>query len=170
MAEPGAAGLPGLRRLGAVTAIAGGALRIVSCFVPWRASDAGLEAFYGVIDICLLFGLLGIYVHAAAATRGLGLAAFAVALIGMASLVGPDATAFGVDFYQLGCIVLLVGLAAFSVQLLRAGVLRIPAICWIAALALSLGGAAASMPLAISAAGAVLAVGFLLGGVATLRR
>jgi hypothetical protein len=88
----------------------------------------------------------------------------------MASRVGPDATAFGVEFYQLGCLVLLVGLAAFSVQLLRAGVLRIPAICWIAALALSLGGAAASMPLAITAAGAMLAVGFLLGGVATLRR
>jgi hypothetical protein len=170
MAETGVTGISGLHRLGAVAAIVGGSLRFVSSFIAWRANDAGLEVFYGVIDVCLLFGLIGVYVHAAGPTGRIGLAAFIVALIGMASLVGPDASAFGIDFYRLGCLVLLLGLAAFSAQMLRAGVLRLSALCWIGALALSLCGAAASMPLAIVVAGAMLGAGFLLAGVAMLRR
>ena len=63
-----------------------------------------------------------------------------VALAGIASIVGPDAVAFGVDFYRIGALVFVSGLALLSALMLRAGVMRPVAVLWLATFAASLSG------------------------------
>jgi hypothetical protein len=166
-ANTGVAAARALMRVGAVAAIIGGTLRIVSTFLPYQAELAWLEAFYGVIDMCLLVGLLAVYLASAEAAGVAGLALFLVALAGLASIVGPDAPAFGVDFYRVGALVFVAGLAGLSVQLLRRRVMTYSALAWVATLACSL--AAAALPVAFLAAGLLLGVGFVLAGVSILR-
>ena len=122
----------GLVRAGAAAAITGGALRIVSTFIPHEANSPGLEALYGVIDLGLMFGLVAVYIASAEAVGIAGLALFLVALAGVASIVGPDAPAFGGDLYRIGALVFVAGLAGLSVQLLRAGVMRVSVGFWLA--------------------------------------
>lgn len=50
-----------LRVIGGRCAIVGGAMRIVAGFIPYTPGSAWLEGFYGLIDICLLLGLIGIF-------------------------------------------------------------------------------------------------------------
>ena len=125
----------GLVRAGAMAAVVGGALRIVSTFIPYEPNSPGLEALYGVIDLGLMFGLVAVYIASAEAIGMAGLALFLVALAGVASIVGPDAPAFGIDFYRAGALVFVAGLAGLSVQLLRAGLMRMSAALWLATFA-----------------------------------
>ena len=151
-----------LVRVGAVAAMVGGGLRIVSTFIAYQADLAWLEALYAVIDLCLLVGLIAIYLANADAVGAPGLVAFLVALAGVASIVGPDAPAFGVDFYRIGALVFVAGLAGLSVMLLRTKRLRASAWLWSATL---LAGLTASVwPPAFMASGLCLGAGYLLAG------
>lgn len=152
---------------GAIAGLTGGALRIGSIFIPYQADQPMLETLYGVIDLGLLFGLLAAYLANAQATGLAGLAMFLVAMAGLASIVGPDAPAFGVDFYRVGALVFVAGLSGLSVQLVRARVLVPSATLWIATLACSL--ATPMIPAAFMGAGLCLGVGFVLAGVEVLR-
>lgn len=152
---------------GALAAIVGGLLRIASTFIPYAADAAWLEALYGVIDLCLLFGVVGIYLAVTEELGLAGLALFLVTLAGVASIVGPDAPAFGIDFYRVGALVFVAGLAGLSVQMLRAGVMRASAALWIATLVFSLSSAIA--PVAFMAAGLAIGAGFVAAGVDLLR-
>lgn len=156
----------GLVRVGAVAAVIGGALRIVSTFIPYEADSAPLEALYGVIDVCLMLGLIAVYLVSAQAVGVIGLAAFVVALAGIASIVGPDAQAFGVDLYRIGALVFVAGLAVVSVQLLRARVMVPSAALWIATLAAALVTVVA--PQAFTASGLCLGLGYMAAGVRML--
>ena len=82
-ADPQCARVVEGERIDTVVAQAGGALRIVSSFVPYEAGSVALEALYGVIDLCLLSGLLAVYVANAEAVGIAGLAMFLVASIPM---------------------------------------------------------------------------------------
>ena len=157
----------GLVRVGAAAAIVGGALRIVSTFIPYEANSPGLEALYGVIDLGLMFGLVAVYVVSAEAAGIAGLALFLVALAGVASIVGPDAPAFGIDFYRIGGLVFVAGLAGLSVQLLRAGAMRVSAGFWLATFAASL--STTVVPQAFVVAGLAIGAGYVLAGVELLR-
>lgn len=157
----------GLVHFGAVAAVAGGVLRIASAFIPYEAGSAPLETLYGLIDLCLLFGLVAVYVAHAEATGLLGLAAFLVALAGVASIVGPDSMAFGVDFYRVGAVVFVTGLAGLSVQLLRARVASLGAWFWIATFVASL--ASVAVPQAFLAAGLCIGAGYAAAGFGLLR-
>jgi hypothetical protein len=156
-----------LVRVGAVAAVAGGALRIVSTFVPYTANSPGLEALYGVIDLGLMFGLVTVYVAGAEAVGLAGLGFFFVALAGVASIVGPDAPAFGIDFYRIGALVFVAGLAGLSVQLLRAGLMRASAVLWLVTFAASL--ATVVLPQAFIVAGLAIGAGYVFAGVELLR-
>ncbi len=156
-----------LVRIGAAAAILGGALRIVSTFVPYEADSVPLEALYGLIDVCLMFGLIAVYVASAAAVGFVGLAAFLVSLAGIASIVGPDTQAFGIDLYRVGALVFVAGLAGLSVQLLRARMMGLSAVLWIATLVAGL--VSAVVPAAFVASGLCLGVGYVLAGVEMLR-
>lgn len=159
--------LRGLVQAGALAAMAGGSLRIASTFIAYQPESAWLEGLYGVIDLCLLVGLIAIYVATAGRTGVVGLAGFLIALAGLASIVGPDASMFGVDFYRLGATVFVAGLAVMSVALLRAGVIRASAWLWLATFAAGL--AASLVPLAFMVAGLCLGAGYVLAGVALLQ-
>lgn len=156
-----------LVRVGAVAAIIGGVLRIASTFIPYQADLAWLEALYAVIDLGLLVGLIAIYLVSAESVRRLGLVAFLVALAGIASIVGPDAPAFGIDVYRIGALAFVAGLAGLSAMLLRARLLRASALLWIAALLAGL--ASAVWPLAFMVSGLCLGAGYVLAGILILR-
>ncbi|MBX9731051.1 MAG: hypothetical protein K2X59_06970 [Sphingomonas sp.] len=146
-----------LIRLGAAAALMGGGLRIAAAFIPYVSGSAWLEAFYTVIDACLLIGLIGIYLSVSDRVGRLGLAGFIIAAIGQGSIIGPDATQFGIDFYLAGSLVLLAGLTLLAVDMLGAGVMRPAAALWL--FAVSLAGASA-----VVGETAVLAAGAALGG------
>ena len=156
----------GLMRFGAWAAILAGALRIASTLIPYEANSAPLETLYAVIDLGLMFGLIALYIATAEAAGRIGLAGFIVALTGIASIVGPDAIAFGVDLYRIGALVFVIGLAILSLQLLRARTLRASATFWIFTLASSL--ASPFLPQAFVAAGLTLGAGYILAGLSLL--
>ena len=157
----------GLVRFGAGAAVVGGALRIVSTFIPYEANSAGLEALYCIIDVGLLFGLIAVYSANAEAVGMAGLAAFFVGMTGVASIVGPDSTAFGIDFYRIGALVFVTGLAGLSVQLLRARAMTLTAWLWIATFVASL--ASAAVPQAFTLAGLCIGAGYLAAGLGLMR-
>ena len=69
----------------------GGALRIVSAFVPYQTPPPlALELFYLVIDVNLLCGLVGIYAWVHRSAGATGFAGFLLAFLGTALIVGPD--------------------------------------------------------------------------------
>jgi hypothetical protein len=143
---------------GTIGAGVGGALRIMSSFIPYVAEVAWLEGLYAAIDIGLLLGLLAVYLSVS--TGAGGAIAFLVAFAALASLVGPDARAFGVDFYRLGASVFSLALAAFALTLLAARAFRTAAILWLASAVAGV-AAASSAPLAFQIAGMMLGAGFI---------
>jgi hypothetical protein len=151
--------------LGATAAMIGGALRIVSAFAPYTPDSAWLEALYGVIDVALLLGLLGIGLFAADRLGAAGFGCFIVALGALASIVGPDAQVFGVDFYRAGAGIFVLALAGLAVALLRARLLIGPAGLWLASAAAGALSATGST-IAFAIAGVALGAGFLLAGAA----
>ncbi len=170
-ADPAAEAASGeIVSVGAVAAIVGGGLRVVSSFIPYRDGSAGLEALYAVIDLSMLFGLTAIYLHLASRIGRIGLVAFIIAIAGLASIVGPDAKAFGVDFYQVGALVMMLGLGVFAVQTLRRGLMAAPAIIWLASVVLVLAASAAGSAVGVLVAGVALGAGFVLAGLGVLRR
>lgn len=150
--------------LGARAAIVGGALRIVSSYMPYKEGLIWQEFLYSLTDICLLFGLLAIYLAVANELGRVGLTGFVLAAVGLASIVGPDIYRWGVDFYQVGAALLLVGLAVLSLKMLRAEILKPSAIVWLSAFI----AAAAALPLESDSlsltAGILFGAGFLLAG------
>lgn len=159
--------LAGLVRLGALASTVSGALRIASTFIPYQPESPALEALYGVIDIGLMFGLLALYLAKAERLGTAGLAAFVIAMAGIASIVGPDASMAGIDFYRIGALTFVGGLALLALVMLRAGVMRIVAALWLATFLSSL--TASVWPPAFMAAGLLLGAGYILNGIALLR-
>jgi hypothetical protein len=160
-----------LFRLLGGAAVLGGVLRIAAAFVPWEQNVAWLEAFYFVIDVALLFGLMGIYFADHARLGVAGFAAFALAETGIASIVGPDGMAFGLDVYQLGVFAISIGLAVLGIVMLmvRAGSV-IAASCWILSLVVGLAATFANQPEAGFVAGGILfGLGFVAAGAALIR-
>ena len=158
-----------LIRLGGITAIVGGGLRVAAGFITYVPGSAMLEALYAVIDIGLLFGLIAIYLGSAAQTGRPGLAGFCLALTGLASIVGPDAPAFGVDFYQFGSAIFVLGLVPLAVQLVRLRIQRLTGAAWLISAGLGLVSAVTHSAWAFAAAGVALGMGFALGGANLLR-
>jgi hypothetical protein len=154
-----------LVRLSGAAAIAGGATRIVTSFIPWRQQVA-LEAVYDAIDVLLLFGVIGAYLSRAQKLGGFGLFAFALAVAALSFIGGPDADAFGFSTYYVGASVLVVAMALLGVTALvrRAMPIWAPA-CWLASLA---GGAVFTVVpwtrWAFIAAGVLFGAGFVAIG------
>lgn len=146
---------------GAWAGAVGGALRIVSAFIPYVPDSPALELLYGAIDIGLLFGLLAAYLFAAEAVGAVGLTGFVVALTGLASIVGPDSHAFGIDFYLLGSAVYMLGLAALAVQLVRSRALVATGWFWLVAAASGVVFALAAAAPALVVSGVTLGLGYI---------
>ncbi len=156
-----------LIRLGGSAALAGGLMRIAAAFIPYVSGSPWLESFYAVIDACLLLGLIGIFVTVSDSTSALGVAGFAIAVVGQGSIIGPDGTQFGIDFYLAGSLVLLAGLALMSIDMLRANMMRPTASLWLLAVGLA-GVSAVVGETAILAAGGALGAAFTYAGAVML--
>lgn len=150
-----------LLRASAFAALTGGTLRMISALIPYSPTSAVLELLYGTEDMLMLFGLLGIYIPIAGNLGWSGFIGFLIAMTGIASLVGPDARAFGVNLYVLGALCLLVGLLIFSIALLINGRMRLAAAGWTASFALTLAGAVFSDSDLTTIAGAVFGFAFV---------
>jgi len=155
-------------RLAGVAAAVGGALRVAAAFIPPEPGSVPLEFLYFVIDVSLLFGLIGIYAAECERLGWLGLVGFAVAATGLASIVGPDADIAGINVYATAVAVIGIGLAIMSIVMLRFS--RFPR--WIPALwigSLLAGLSASLLPVrpqaAFLVAGVLFALGFLGAGV-----
>jgi hypothetical protein len=158
-----------LFRFGGAAAIVGGLLRVFSSFLPYQEASPLLETLYGLVDICLLFGLLAIYLKHAERLGGLGLIAFVLALTGVASIVGPDAIMFGVNFYVAGAGILITGTLLLSIQMLRDGTLVCASILWVLSFVLTIAAISFSHPLLFSLAGVNFGAAYILAGTQLFR-
>ena len=153
-----------LETFGAACGVVCGGLRVASAFIPYVTNSPGLEALYFAIDVGLLFGLLSLYLRTQA-TMGPGfLPAFVLAFVGLASIVGPDTVLFGIELYQLGSLVFVVGLTFMSVMLLRRRQMRPSAYLWLGTAAATVFIATTASPWAFTVAGVTLGGGFVLAG------
>lgn len=154
---------------GAWAGAVGGGLRVVSAFIPYALDQPWLELLYGAIDIGLLFGLLAAWLFTAEVVGRVGLFGFVVALVGLASIVGPDSHAFGIDFYMLGATVFMLGLATLAIPLLRHGALALAGGLWLVAAAAGAVFALAAAAPALIVSGVALGLGFVAAARAILR-
>jgi len=155
-----------LFRVFGVAAIVGGALRVGSAFLVWSPNDPWLEALAFVIDVALLLGLMGVYFAHRAGLGIPGFAAFALAATGIASIVGPDTVAFGIDTYQAGVAAISIGLSLLGIVMLvrRAGPM-VAAACWIASTIVGVGGSALGQgELGLLPGGILFGFGFVAAG------
>lgn len=159
-----------LAKLSAFGAIAGGVLRIISSFIPFEEGHVGLEAYYALIDLFLIFGLSAVYLTVASYLGWSGLMGFTVAIMGLASIVGPDPVVWGVDFYRLGAAVLMLGLAGLSLQMLRARVMKQAALFWLGAFATGILSTLTGSPFVFAIAGMLFGLGFVSAGLDAAHR
>lgn len=162
-----------LFRLSGASAIAGGALRIVSA-LPLSADPIQQQWLWVIIDILLTLGLIGIYVSRSEKLGFLGLMSFAIAMAALSFIGGPDSDPFGFSTYEQGAATLVIALIGLSIAWLRAKEKPLaPPLCWFgAALAAGvLGMLPAPLPdYAFMVAGILFGAGFVLAGLPLLRR
>ena len=151
-------------RFGAVAACAGGLLRIAAAFIPFVTGSAWLELLYAVIDLGLLFGLIAVLLFAGDRIGSAGMAFGLAAIAAMASIIGPDATMFGVDFYLAGASLFSLALAGCSLWLIRGGILVWPARLWLGSFVSGLFSMMGGGEAAFGLAGVLLGVGFVTAG------
>jgi len=161
-----------LFRLSAIAAIAAGLARIGAAF-PLFTSPIEREWLYTVIDVLLLFGLIGIYLDRAPRLGYLGLASFAVAVAALSFIGGPDADPFGFNTYEQGAAALAIAMAGLSIAWFRVGERpRGPPLCWFGSVIAAglLGYVPGLARFGLAAAGILFGAGFTLAGLALLRR
>jgi hypothetical protein len=153
-----------LARFGGLAAIAGGALRTLSSFVPYDPSTPH-ELLYLAIDLLLLFGILGVYAVVRESAGLLGFVGFVLALSGTAAIVGPDGRLGPVDVYQAGSSVLVAGLVLLAVGTWRTASLpRWVSALWIATFVLGLANLVVPSAVLFAAAGIAFGLGLVGAG------
>lgn len=151
-----------LTRICACAAMLAGLLRLTAQFIPYTHDSAALELLYGVIDIGFVLAIAGLVALSAPRIGGPGLALMLAALVGAASIVGPDKAAFGIDFYLAGSALLVLSLGLAAPWLAALPGLRSAAGAWALGAMAAVASAAGGGGLAFAAAGVLLALGFVL--------
>jgi hypothetical protein len=162
-----------LLKLSGFAALAGGILRIASAAqLPLGPTTS--EALWDLIDVLLVFGLIGIYLSRAEKLGFLGLAAFACAMASLSFIGGPDADVFGFSTYEQGAAALAISMVGFALAWLRAGERPLaPPLLWFASvLAVGVLGLlpAPAPAYGLKAAGALFGLAFAAAGWDLLRR
>jgi hypothetical protein len=156
-----------LFRISGAAALAGGALRVLSAFP--LVQGMALEWLYTVIDVLLLFGVIGIYLVRASRLGFLGLMSFGVAVAALSFIGGPDADPFGFSTYQEGATTLAIAMVGLSIAWLRVGERPLAApVAWICSVIAA--GVLGQLPdpfpnYGFAAAGALFGVGFIAAGI-----
>lgn len=147
----------------ALAATASGAVRMLMAFMPWQDENAMLELLAALIDAGFLFGMIGLYLRTADRIRTVGTVGFFLAFVGIASILGPDPVFLGINLYQTGSGVAVIGLAALSAHWLFSGAgPTLSAILWIGAALL--GAGALFFPILFMPAGFLFGAGFMTAG------
>ena len=162
-----------LIRLGGATALLGGLLRFVSTFIPWIEASQSLELFYLITDLCLLFGLITIFLARAGRLGIAGLIGFVASLSAQSAIVGPDHTPFGIDVYGTAIMIISLGIALLSIDIIRTRSypLFIPAL-WISSPLIFFGysmAGAAPYGWGYIFGGILFSLGFVAAGVVLIR-
>lgn len=152
-------------RWGGLAAVVAGALRTVASFWPAAEPSTALEILYLVIDLLILFGILGIYGFQSDRIGPSGFIGFLLGVIGTAIIAGPDGTIGMVNMYALGSLSLGVGLVFLAVASWRARTLpRWVAILWVVSTTMGILGSAAALPGLFVIAGVTFGVAFIGAG------
>jgi hypothetical protein len=107
-------------RAGALLGIAGGALRAIGSFAPILiASDATRAGLYLVIDVCLVAGLLCVYIQLRDRITAVGSAGFYVALVGLIA-TRTSAALTRIDLYAVFAAMVASGILVLAVSAWRA--------------------------------------------------
>jgi hypothetical protein len=131
-----------LRLAGAAT-IVGAAIDIVAPFLIYpRLVDPQPHLVYVLIDLLLLFGMLGVWSASRRRASALGLVGFVLALLGVMLVRTSSAEIFGAASYMIASSLWSIGMVVWAVDLLRAKLFRISAGLWILALVIGLAGLA----------------------------
>ena len=111
-------------RIGALTAIAGGALRAAGSFAPVVIrSDRGRESLYVTIDVALAVGLLAFFSQRGKRLGPWGVAGLAFALVGITT-VRANQLITTADLYPLGALMIACGVVMLSFSAWRVTQLR----------------------------------------------
>jgi hypothetical protein len=130
-------------RLAGVAAIAGAAIDVVAPFLIYpRLVAPWPHLVYLVIDLLLLFGMLGVRSVSGRSAGTLGLIGFGAAVFGVMLVRTSSAKIFGEASYMIASSLWSIGMVIWSLGLLRARTFRIAASLWIAALVIGLVGVA----------------------------
>jgi hypothetical protein len=155
--------------LGALAAIAGGALRIAAGVAPSTMDASSRELLYFVIDALLIAGLMGLYLERRHALGWSGIIGFGVAVLGLLIVRSAHVRFFGVGGYAIGAPVALIGTTLLGVSLALHGTQRLAAGLWVTSfvigLVASFGARESWIPLA---AGMIFGAGFVAAGLALL--
>jgi hypothetical protein len=156
-----------LIRWGGLAAVLAGALRAAVSFWPSSDPDVAVELLYLLIDILILFGILGVYGFLGEQSGVAGFLGFLVAVIGTAIITGPDGEIGGVDMYAAGSAMLALGLVLLAVGSWKAA--RLPhwvSVLWVLTAVLGLvGGAVESLDSLFVVSGVAFGVSFIGAGV-----
>ena len=130
-------------RLAGVAAVAGGLIDLIGPLVYPHLSDPLRLSTYVLIDVLLLFGLLGVQSFAGKAMGALGLVGFVVAVTGVLLVRTSAAGIFGASSYMIASSIWSIGMVVIGVALLlNKGPFRMAAALWIATLVIGLAGLA----------------------------
>jgi len=131
-----------LRLAGAATMV-GAAIDVLAPFLIYpRLVDPQPHLVYVLIDLLLLFGMLGVWSASQRTASALGLVGYVAALLGVLLVRTSSAEIFGGASYMIASSLWSIGMVIWAIDLLRAKVFRIPAALWIAALFIGLAGLA----------------------------
>jgi hypothetical protein len=158
-------------RLAGVATLAGAAIDIVAPFLIYpHLTQPWPHLVYVIIDLLLLFGMLGVRSVSGRSTAALGLIGFVLALLGLLLVRTSSAEIFGEASYLIASSVWSIGMVLWAVDLLRAKLFRIAAFLWIAALVIGLAGLALKDhgPIAHVAKMSFI-LGFVVAGVELIR-
>jgi len=156
-----------LIRRGGAAAVLAGALRTTTAFWPSPEPSVALEVLYLVIDILILFGILGVYSFQSEEAGAWGLVGFLLAVTGTAIIVGPDGRIGGVDMYTAGSLLLGVGMVGLAVGSWTARSLPqwVP-VLWVVSTTAGIVAATAGIPTLFVFAGIAFGIAFIGAGAA----
>jgi hypothetical protein len=154
-------------RWGGLAAMLAGALRTATSFWPSPEPGVALEIFYLLIDLLILFGILGIYTFQIEHIGLLGLIGFGLAVTGAAIITGPDGTLGPVDMYAAGSLSLGLGLVFLAAASWTAHTLPVwVGILWVVSTAAGIAGAMTGLQTLYLMSGVAFGVAFMGAGAA----
>ena len=127
--------------LAGIAAVVGGLTDLVGPLLYPHLAEPARQGVYVLIDVLLLFGMLGLQ-SAAGPTMGWpGLAGFVVAVTAILLVRSSATHVLGPQTYMIASSLWSIGMVMMSICLLLArATFRIPAILWIAAFVIGLAG------------------------------